>query len=122
MFSIIKHHDTVFVASHSVPSTLVQICNRDLVSINKWCKNNHMTINYKKSHFLSSFGEDSSLNLKIDNNQIFQRHETELLGFKISDSFSLNGHCETVLDKVSKNTNLLKLCRPYLTTHSAKQF
>ena len=114
--------DTVFVASHSVPSTLVQICNRDLVSINKWCKNNHMTINYKKSHFLSSFGEDSSLNLKIDNNQIFQRHETELLGFKISDSFSLNGHCETVLDKVSKNTNLLKLCRPYLTTHSAKQF
>ena len=42
--------------------------------------------------------------------------------FNNGHSFSLNGHCETVLDKVSKNTNLLKLCRPYLTTHSAKQF
>ena len=54
--------------------------------------------------------------LKIGNSFIGRRHETKLLGFKITDNLSWGKHCDDVLEKVSKNTNLLLLCRPYPQT------
>ena len=114
--------DTVFLTSHTDPCALISVCNRDLVLIDEWCKNNHMTVNIDKSHFLFMGDSQQTYQLKIGNSFIGRRHETKLLGFKITDNLSWGKHCDDVLEKVSKNTNLLLLCRPYLTTYSAKLF
>lgn len=114
--------DTVFITSNSNPSILNQTCERDLVSINNWCIKNKMSINFDKSHFLLSGGDCAKVNLKVGNKEIKRKKETKLLGFTITDSLSLNQNCISILEKVTKNTNLLKLCRPYLTTYSSKLF
>ena len=114
--------DTVFTTSHPDPCDLTEICNKDLISINNWCISNHMTININKSHFLFAGDKNYSIKLKVGNKNLTQKQDTKLLGFNFTDNFSWNIHCDSVFEKVSKNTNLLQLCRPYLTTYSAKQF
>ena len=77
----------------------------------------HMTVNIDKSHFLFMGNSQQTDQLKIGNSFIGRRHETKLL-----DNLAWGKHCDDVLEKVSKNTNLRLLCRPYLTTYSAKLF
>ena len=72
---------------------------------------------YWQITFLFMGNSQQTDQLKIGNSFIGRRHETKLL-----DNLTSGKHCDDVLEKVSKNTNLLLLCRPYLTTYSAKLF
>ena len=57
--------DTVFICGHSHPHSLENLCNNDLLKISDWCLENKMTINVKKSHFLSFKSKGTQFNFTI---------------------------------------------------------
>ena len=114
--------DTVFICHQKDPQSLEQHCRGDLGVIQEWCYNNRMTINIKKSHYLVFGNAKHKFDLKFSNTTLLQSSTTKLLGFTISDSMSFDNHIELIKTKIQKNTNLLQLCRTFLTTQSARQF
>ena len=114
--------DTVFICGHSNPHSLENLCNNDLLKISDWCLENKMTINVKKSHFLSFKSKGTQFNFTIMNKPLQETNETKLLGFTICKSLTWNSHVENVISLVDKKICLLRLCRRFLTTFSSKQF
>ena len=78
--------DTVFINHSPVLTDLQLCCESDLETIRKWCEDNRMVINMKKSHYLlvdrsSSIPESEEFELRYDNQALLRKSETKLLGF-----------------------------------------
>ena len=115
--------DTVFLANHRDPDTLEHICNSDLERIHRWSCVNKMTINFKKSHFVCfNAGKKYQFCLRFNNMLLRSSPTSKLLGFHINENLTWDDHIEHLSTIITKNVNLLKLCRKYLTSFSARQF
>lgn len=119
--------DTVFINHSPVLTDLQLCCESDLETIRKWCEDNRMVINMKKSHYLlvdrsSSIPESEEFELQYDNQALLRKSETKLLGFILVDTITWFDHIKYINSKISKNINLLRLCRPYIRFEYARIF
>ena len=112
--------DTVFLASHRDPDTIEHLCNSALERIHRWSCANTMTINFKKSHFVCfNAGKIYQFCLRFNNMLLRSCPTSKLLGFHINENLTWDDHIEHLSTIITKNFNLLKLCRKYLTSFSA---
>ena len=82
-----------------------------------------MTINFKKSHFVCfNAGKKYQFCLRFNNMLLRSCPTSKLLGFHINENLTWDDHIEHLSTIITKNVNLLKLCRKYLTSFSAWQF
>jgi hypothetical protein len=105
-------------------SSLTDILNSDLDSLNKWSAQNKMLINTKTAksmvvvgkHIPAKLGSDASqcLNLKIDSAKISIVTSHKLLGVTLDSEMSYESYVEELSKKIAKCLGLLKHISPYL--------
>ena len=93
--------DTVFINHSPVLTDLQLCCESDLETIRKWCEDNRMVINMKKSHYLlvdrsSSIPESEEFELQYDNQALLRKSETKLLGFILVDTITWLDHIKYI--------------------------
>ena len=61
-----------------------------------------------------------SLSIKINNNPVPQRSHVKFLGVWLDENLDWNHHCNTILNKIKRNTYLLRMGQNCLTQHALK--
>ena len=116
--------DTVFINDSQVLTELQLCCESDLETIRKWCEDNIMVINMKNSHYLlidrSSSQPESEL--LYDKQALLRKSDTKLLGFILVVTITWVDHINYINSEISKNINLLRICRSYIPFEYAQMF
>ena len=96
----------------------VKSVNRELEKITDWFKANKLSLNIKKTPFISFRTENkkivSNISKKIDKIAINQETSTKFLGVITNQSLSWNGHIPIVKQKVSISIGIIKHIRKNL--------
>ena len=118
--------DTVFMSKSEDIRSLNQICDIDLILINRWCNNNRMILNTKKSHYMilkpTSRASGSDLYLNINDTRLQRVKKTKLLGFVLNDKLTWSDHVDYICKNVKKSLALFQNCREFLDRKSSRNF
>ena len=108
--------------SHSNLQIATQLLQKDLDSLNVWCKKNKLTINCKKNKYCvfgmkSTIKKSNNIDTVISlNNIILDRVcSYKYLGFILDDRLNFNKHISELCNLVSHKLYLLSKIRKYLT-------
>lgn len=114
--------DTNILFSHRDPKTLETIINNELKHISNWFKLNKLSLNIKKTNFMSfknkySNKPDTTFEVQIDGIKITQVNTTKFLGLLIDHNLSWTSHTQHVSKIVSKYNGIIRKVRPFLPSN-----
>jgi hypothetical protein len=115
--------DTNILFSHRDPKTLESIINTELKYISNWFKLNKLSLNIKKTNFMSfknKFSNKSEIkfDVMIDGIKITQVETTKFLGLLIDHNLSWTSHTHHVSKIVSKYNGIIRKVRTFLPPDS----
>ena len=114
--------DTTFYLSDENTKTLQIKAQHDLDIIESWCRNNKMLINTKKSHYLLCSTTQSTVQLKVRDENLVRKQSSKLLGLSINDKLTWSDHVKDLLHKISSNLRLFYLTRHLMNQHTARNY
>ena len=103
--------------------SLHKIINCELIKISDRCKLNKLTLDIKKTNFITcqtsnkSIHTDNKLHIFIDNVAKEQVDKTKLLGVFIDSTSTWTDHIKTVYCKLSKNIEIICRIRHKVNYH-----
>ena len=114
--------DTVLYISHNDVQIAARLVQQDLNLLNKWCKQNKVTINCKKTKYCV-FGTRSTIKKSRNIDTIISLNENVLdrvcsykyLGFILDDRLNFNRHISELCRIVTHKLYLLARIRRYIT-------
>ena len=115
--------DTVIYISSDIDETIGKLCT-DLNSFKNWCDMNKLTLNIKKTKYVT-FGLKSQTrkivnhSVNIGNIRIDKIHSYKYLGITLDMNFTHKKHLENCIRSTSYKTLLLSKVRKYITTDAA---
>ena len=114
--------DTTLYVSHYKLSYLKFALNHDLDVLQDWFRANKLTLNVSKSVCIlfSRSPSPSRLDLEINGEPIPQTDCTKFLGLWIDHRLNWNEHINRLIIKLSRNVNLLKMGKNFLTPNTQK--
>ena len=95
---------------------------QDMTNISDWVLANKLTLNISKSScvLFKKNKNKVSLSIEINNNPIPQRTHVKFLGIWLDENLNWNHHCNITLNKIKRNTYLLRMGQNCLTQHAFK--
>ena len=92
---------------------------QDMNNINDWFLATKLTLNINKlSCVLFNRNKNKvSLSIKINNNPVPQCSHVKFLGLWLDENLDWNHHCNSILNKIKRNTYLLRMGQDCLTQH-----
>ena len=120
--SVLFADDTCLFASNSDLKLLIDIFNRELISINIWLKANKLSLNVDKSNYIifnrkKKIPPDIS-ELKIENLNLKRSMDTNFLGINITHNLSWKLHLKILNNKLNKMRGILYVARQFLNRQS----
>ena len=118
---------TIYVEGKNLKD-IEDLLNIDAASLYRWCIENSLTINVKKTKCMLIATSQrmrtikSSLQVYINNARVPVSSCEKLLGVHIQDTMDWSSHVDYVSKLVKSNLYLLKRIRPYLSLHARKMF
>jgi len=107
--------DTNLFISGSDATMLEQKMNHDVGNISEWLKCNKLSLNIKKTHFMTLRNKKvPNIKLHIDSQPIEQVNHTKFLGVIIDQNISWKNHIAYISGKVAKGIGIIKKARKYL--------
>ena len=118
--------DTVVYQSGTDPEEISRSLNEDLNRVNKWCKENKLHINCKKTKYLilgspHNTNKCPDLNLTLDQYKLQKVTTFKYLGITLDQNLTFESHVNALLKTVRHKLFLLRTVRPNLTTFAALQ-
>ena len=112
--------DTTIYKSHENRNYLMWCVKHNLEILSDWFKANHLRLNSSKSVGMLFNGKKSSNPPDIDFDGVKLKivKNTKFLGIWIDNKLTWTTHINKVVNKISSNTNLLKLGNNFLNIHS----
>ena len=114
--------DTTLYMGHKNLNYLRWCLEQDMANISDWFLANKLTLNINKSGCVL-FKKNKNkvpLSIKINNNPIPQRTHVKFLGIWLDENLNWNYRCNTTLNKIKRNTYLLRMGQNCLTQHALK--
>ena len=120
--SVLFADDTCLYASHNDLKVLIDIFNRELVSVNNWLKANKLSLNVEKSSYIiftrrKKIPPDIS-EIKIENLNLSRCMNTNFLGINITHNLSWNLHLKILNNKINKIRGILYVTKEFLNRSS----
>ena len=118
---------TLSVEGNSV-TDIEMLLNIDAANVSKWCSENRLTVNIKKTKCMliatpqKLRGVKSTLKVYIDNTLVPVSSCEKLLGVLIKDNFDWTEHVAKISKSVKSKLYLLRRIRPYLSLDARKIF
>ena len=114
--------DTTLYMGHRNLNYLRWCLEQDMNNMNDWFLTNKLTLNINKSScvLFKKNKQKISLSIKINNNPIPQRSHVKFLGVWLDENLDWNYHCNATLNKIKRNTYLLRMGQNCLTLHALK--
>ena len=114
--------NTTIYMGHRNLNYLSWCLEQDMNNVNDWFLANKLTLNINKSScvLFNKNKSKASLSIKINNNPVPQHSQVKFLGVWLDENLDWNYHCNTILNKIKRNTYLLRMGQNYLTQHTLK--
>ena len=117
--------DTNTFFSHKDFNLLPGILNSEMLKLTQWCRENKLSINFKKSNFMvfrpPQRRKTLDISIEIDNNAIEHVKETVFLGVILHEHLSWKPHILSVSRKISKSIGIIyksSFCLPKTSLRS----
>jgi len=107
----VKYADDVTIIT-PITSTIIHDHNNEMDNIRKWCNNNGMILNEKKTHVLPVLKRGHSI---PSHNFKFSSH-VKLLGITLDVNLNFIDHYHNCVKKASRNLYLIRKLKPHLST------
>jgi hypothetical protein len=95
-------------------------CNTVLGNVNEWFKNNCLSINTEKIHFIHFRTKNSQpidTSMCLENNRIFINNQnTKFLGLIVDNTLSWKPHIDHLINKLSTACCVIRSVKPYVNT------
>ena len=114
--------DTTLYMSHRNLNYLRWCLEQDMANISDWFLANKLTLNINKSSCVL-FKKNKNkilLSIKINENPLPQCPYIKFLGIWLDENLDWNYHCNVTLNKIKRNTYLLRMGQNCLTKHALK--
>ena len=114
--------DTTLYMGHRNLNYLRWCLEQDMANISDWFLANKLTLNINKSSCVL-FKKNKNkilLSIKINENPLPQRPYVKFLGIWLDENLDWNYHCNVTLNKIKRNTYLLRMGQNCLTDHALK--
>ena len=94
----------------------------DLLNIGDWFKANKLTLNVTKSCCIlfKKNTKNESLQLSFQSTKIPQCTRMKFLGVWLDEHLDWTYHCNTIINKIKRNSYMLRISLNYLTIHALK--
>ena len=114
--------DTTLYMGHRNLNYLRWCLEQDMSNINDWFLANKLTLNINKSScvLFKKNKNKVSLSIKINNNPLPQCTHVKFLGVWLDENLDWNYHCNFILNRIKRNTYLLRMGQNFLTLHGLK--
>ena len=118
-FTSLFADDTGLLLSHKNIYTLVELCNVELIKINRWFLANRLTANFSKaSKYMVTFGKKrqsfpTSLNIIMGDTILERVRSIKYLGVIFDENFRWHEHVAYLSKKLSCSTGVLSKLRYY---------
>ena len=111
---------------HENLSTLEQLCNKELVKIDRWFRANELTANIvKASKYMVTYGNrkqtDSNIQIKMGNTNLERVQHIKYLGVILDEQLTWKSHILYVRKKLSSSCGILSKLRHYLDVVTLKK-
>ena len=116
-FLLFADDTTIFLHGRD-PNHLQNILNLELVKVSNWIKNNKLTLNINKSHFMVSsplMAQTPHIDIKIDNSSLSQVEMCKFLGVVIDSKLKFKEHVNEIITRISKLIGVLHKIRNSIT-------
>jgi hypothetical protein len=115
--------DISFIITNPCPIEFVNKLNEILVEVNKWFRNNLLSLNLNKTTYLQFQTKNSQkldLNITLLNNEITNSTNTKFLGLTIEETLSWKGHINQILLRLSLACYTIKVITPLMSEDTLK--
>ena len=105
--------DTCLFVSGKTYSIIERKSSDILKELSSWLKNNRLTLNVNKTHFIdfSKNKSNETLTLKLNNDQITQVKETKYLGLIIQENLKWDSQIKNIITKLNSQISLYRTLR-----------
>ena len=110
--------DTCTLVSHPNPHVFYDNINTVFHTLNEWFRNNVLSLNLAKTHFIKFVAKNNSPNeidINCDDMQIPLDTSTKFLGLTITCTLTWSNHIDFLTKKLSKTCYLIHNIKPYLS-------
>jgi hypothetical protein len=99
--------------------------NSELVlgNVNEWFKNNCLSLNTEKTHFIHFRTKNSQpvdTSMCLENNRILNNQNTKFLGLIVDNTLSWKLHIDHLINKLSTACCVIRSVKPYVNTNVHK--
>ena len=114
--------DTTLYMGHRNLKYLRWCLEQDMSNINDWFLANKLTLNIHKSCcvLFTKNKNKVSFPIMLNKNPLPQRPYVKFLGIWLDENLDWNYHCNVILNKIKRNTYLLRMGQNCLTKHALK--
>ena len=114
---MIADDDTLLTLSVYDPATLEEKLNKDLDEVQKWLKSSKLTLNVKKTIYMTIGSHyrlwhlNGDLNVTVNTQQLTRVNSYRYLGIEVDEALGWQYHVDTICKKVSAGIGALKRIR-----------
>ena len=114
--------DACFNLAHNNINILEQSVNMELSKIGLWFRNNKLTLNIDKTHFILIHRRNQQFNihLELNGSQLLQKEQTKYLGVTIDSKLNWKPHVHNCTSKLNKCLWAITKLRPYTSIPTLK--
>jgi len=120
---VLYANDTSFVITNPSPIEFDNKLNKIFVEVNKWFRNNLLSLNLNKTTYLQFRKKNSQkldLNITLLNNQITNSTNTKFLSLTIEETLSWKCHINQILLRLSLVYYAMKVITPLMSEDTLK--
>lgn len=113
--------DTSIFVSSTTYNQVEQKANKLLRDLSVWLKNNRLTINIKKTHFVDFSIKNrinTTIDLRLKNNIIEQVKETKYLGIILQEDLQWDSQIKLIINKLNSQIPLYNVLKQYIPKKS----
>ena len=111
--------DTSIFFSHSNPNYLENVLNNELLNIDVWLRCNKLSVNIKKTNYVTFSPSQRKLNhsfsLSFGGQPLIQSNATKFLGVYLDEHLTWKYHINFVCKQIAKSIGILSRTRFYLS-------
>ena len=110
----------LFASGNDLPS-FSELLSKELAELSLWLQVNRLSLNLKKNQYMiftQSKTISENINIKIDNQNIYETKSSKFLGVYIDNSLNLKKHICYIAGKISRGIGISLKSRKYLNEES----
>ena len=120
LFRIFADDTNIFYSSNNI-NELEKTINDELKHILKYCNENKLSINFKKTNYMLIRSPKKKCNITIETCSIERKKKIKYLGVFIDERLQRDAQLKHVQNKIAKNTGVINKLRHFVSIHMLKQ-